>query len=143
MRQFALLVVLQGSCILAFSQSPATPPVQPQSSSLKPLFEVNGSQLTPPARFWIGPLSGLKTQNPKNATGDVNQLLHAPRMSTTTVWVPPRPSTPTQPSPSPMAKLEPIPTQWPDAKFEQIPTTWLNLKFKQVVESNSISPSSK
>ena len=30
--------------------------------------------------------------------------------------------------PKPMAKMEPIPTQWPNAKWEQIPTRWPQLR---------------
>src|SRR6185312_6446570 len=32
----------------------------------------------------------------------------------------------------PVAKMEPIPTQWPNAKFEPIPTQWLHLQVMQL-----------
>ena len=32
----------------------------------------------------------------------------------------------------PLAKGEPIPTQWPNAKFKQIPTQWPNLKLQPI-----------
>jgi hypothetical protein len=147
MRRFVLLLVLQGCGILAFGQLPATNPGPPQSFPHKPLFEMNGRespQITPPAKFWIDSLSGLKSaQNQTIATGDVNQILHAPNMDASTVWTPLRPSPSILTSPLPIAKLEPIPTQWPNAKLEQIPTTWPNLKLKQASDSNSISAPSK
>jgi hypothetical protein len=138
MWRFALFIVLQGCGFLTFSQVPAANSRPPQSLPLLPQFEMNGprpSEITPTTRFWISSFSGMKSaQDPIRAAGDVNQLLHAPAMDASTVWASPRHS-----PASPIAKLEPIPTQWPNAKFEQIPTTWPNLKLQHAAESSSIS----
>lgn len=46
-----------------------------------------------------------------------------------------------RPSPqSPIAKVEPIPTQWPTAKFEGIPTRWNNVQVVPI--GNTAQPAS-
>lgn len=141
MKRFALLIVLQGYGILAFSQSPATNLGPPKSLPLKTLSEMDGRQraeITPPTRLWVGPLPGLKSaQNPTSTTGDVNQFLQVPTMNAGTIFGPLRPSASTLPAALPIAKLEPIPTQWPNAKLEQIPTKWPNLKLQQKTAESS------
>ena len=153
MRRFGLFVVLQWCGILAFSQSPTTHPGTPQASPYKPSASLpqfdftsrRTRQFTPSTQSWkIDPLYGLNSaQNEASAQGDMNQHFHAPTMDTSTLLAMLRPSPSILLSPSPKAKLEPIPTQWPNAKIELIPTTWPDVTVQPVTGSSSKSDATK
>lgn len=69
---------------------------------------------------------------PGQVTNSVWQALVAPQKRGQLPQTRVTPLLPT--SPKPMAKMEPIPTQWLNAKFEGIPTRWPNLQTVPLVE---------
>ena len=154
MRRLAVLLVIHWCGILAFSQSPTNNFGTQQASPRRPAnprqqFDFNGHrtrQVTPSTPFWKMDFSSLDSaQNQMNARGNAGQLSHAPAINTASLFAMVRPApsilpSPLLPSPLPMAKLEPIPTQWPNARFELIPTTWPDLKIQRA-ESSPIVPS--
>lgn len=76
------------------------------------------------------PVNGIAVQG--QVANSVWQALFAPQKRGQLPQTRVTPLLPT--SPKPMAKMEPIPTQWPNAKFEGIPTRWPNLQTVPLAE---------